>query len=261
MENAFTNDKDLKFLYDCPNDRLKLLVDVIIYDKDGKPRISETLSDNKIFRENYPGNIKAMLPEVINELQHFGGNSISNAVRGHGVSYREILEDVCKQQKVSYNKGISTELLEKFMLQKILLTAVDKMTEENIELLTGDVTMTKELLIQAIGFSQPDNPLVIKVLTAVIANVAGAPKVEALGVFAGIFGAGALINVLAVPIVGGLAGPIVGGLAAAIPAYRVTIPATIMIAYLRLIASKADEELEQILADKPNSPNQTVEKE
>ena len=251
MENAFTNDKDLKFLYDCPNDRLKLLVDVIIYDKDGKPRISETLSDNKIFRENYPGNIKAMLPEVINELQRFGGNSISNAVRGHGVSYREILEDVCYQQKVSYNKGISTELLEKFMLQKILLTAVDKMTEENIELLTGDVTMTKEQLIQTIGFSQPDNPLVIKVLTAVIANVTGAPKVETLGVFDDFFDA--LITVLN--------GPIVWGLAAASPAYRVTIPATIMIAYLRLIASKADEELEQILADKPNSPNQTVEKE
>lgn len=245
MENAFTNDKDLKFLYDCPNDRLKLLVDVIVYDKDGKPRISETLSNNKIFRENYPGNIKAMLPEVINELQRFGGNSISNAVRGHGVSYREILEDVCKHQKVNYNKGISTELLERFLLQKILLTAVDKMTEEDIEHLTDSEKMTKDLLIQNITSFHIADPLIIRMVTTAVIKIAGKQGFAMLGAWAAGFAGSRAFSILTGPI----------GLALATlwtiydiagPAYRVTMPATIMIAYFRMIASKTEEELKQI---------------
>ena len=36
MDSKFTNEKDLMFLYNCSNDNLKLLVDILAYDKDGE---------------------------------------------------------------------------------------------------------------------------------------------------------------------------------------------------------------------------------
>ena len=36
MDSKFTNDKDLMFLYNCSNDNLKRLVDILAYDKDGE---------------------------------------------------------------------------------------------------------------------------------------------------------------------------------------------------------------------------------
>lgn len=247
MVKHFTNDKDLKFLYDCPNDRLKSLVDVIIYDaKDGKLRYTEGLSHAKTFRENYPNNIKAMLPEVIDELQRFGGNTLRNIFRGHGVSYREILENVCKKQKVSFNKGISTELLERYLLQKILLTSVDKMTEEDVEHLSGSKTMTKEMLMNNIGVFHAGDPLIIKMVTTAVLNIASKQGFKMLGLWASRFAGSKVFSILT--------GPIGWSITAAWtaydiagPAYRVMIPVTIMIAYLRMISSKTDEELDQLL--------------
>ena len=99
--NKYTDDKDLMFLYNCSNDDLKLLVDILIYDKDGNKRFTELLSVNEEFKKAYPTNIKSVLPMVIDELQCFGGNSFLNILRGHGVSYREILIKVCGSGKKS----------------------------------------------------------------------------------------------------------------------------------------------------------------
>lgn len=247
MENSLTNDKDLQFLYNCSNDRLKSLVDAIIYDsKDGKLRYTEGLSTTKTFKENYPNNIKAMLPEVIDELQRFGGNTIRNIFRGHGVSYREILENVCKKQKVNFNKGLSTELLERYLLQTILLTSVDKMTEEDVEHLSDSKTMTKEMLMNNIGVFHVGDPLIIKMVTTAVLNIASKQGFKMLGLWVGRFAGSRVFGILT--------GPIGWSITAAWtaydiagPAYRVIIPATIMIAYLRMISSTTDEELDQLL--------------
>ena len=97
-------DVDLIFLNDCSNDRLKLLADAIVYDNDGKKRSTEELSKTFSYGQNYPNNLPALVPNMVDELQRFGGNTIINGLRGHGVYYREILEDVCKTLKVNYNK-------------------------------------------------------------------------------------------------------------------------------------------------------------
>ena len=140
--NNFTNDKDLMFLYNCSNDDLKLLVDILIYDKDGDKRWTELLSVNEEFKKAYPTNIKSVLPMVIDELQCFGGNSFLNIFRGHGVNYKEILIKVCKQYKVNFNKDSSAELLERYLLQKLLFITVENMTDEDVKHLgeVGDVS-------------------------------------------------------------------------------------------------------------------------
>lgn len=143
------SDKDLIFLNDCSNAQLKTLVDILVFDKDGKKRISESLSGTQAFCENYPNNLKALIPAIINEVQLYGGNSILNKLRGHGVCYREILEDVCDRLKVNYNKKLSTELLEAELLRKVAVTVVEKMTEEDIK--KFDSNLDKTRLMNAIS--------------------------------------------------------------------------------------------------------------
>lgn len=136
-------DKDLAFLKECSNEQIKLLADFIIYDTDGKKRITEEISNTKEFQLYYPNNMLALLPSIINELQLFGGNSIANSIRKHGVSYRTILEDVCNLLKVNYQKNIPTDLLEQYLLQKVLVMSVDKMSENDIHHISDKLTKKK----------------------------------------------------------------------------------------------------------------------
>lgn len=246
METQFSNDKDLMFLKDCSNEHLKLLVDLLIYDEKNKLRWTEELSQKKSFRENYPDSIKNMLPDIIDELQRFGGNTIRNYFRGHGVSYREILMKVCKSQKVNFNKAISAELLEQYLLQKILLTSVDKMTEEDVRHLSGNKKMTKDILMRNIGRLHFGDPLIIKMITSAIIQIAKKRGLEILGGVAARFAGSRAFAILTGPIGWGISA-IWTGYDLAGPAYRVMIPTTIYIAYLRIITSKTDEELDQIL--------------
>lgn len=90
-------DKDLDFLGHRSNEELQAIADILVYNKDGKVRKLETLTNRRSYRVNYPNNIVDVLPDIIDELQRCGGNKIRNLFRGHGVSYRELLVDVCKK--------------------------------------------------------------------------------------------------------------------------------------------------------------------
>ena len=41
FEKKFLKDKDLEFLEECSNEDLKVLADLLVYDKDNNPRYSE----------------------------------------------------------------------------------------------------------------------------------------------------------------------------------------------------------------------------
>lgn len=245
MNRKFTNDKDLMFLYNCSNENLKLLVDVLAYDKDGKARWTEELTKNEDFKNSYPNDIKAVLPLVINELQRFGGNTFFNVFRRHGVSYKEILIKVCKQYKVNFNKDAPAELLEKYLLQKILLMAADKMTDEDVKHL-GDVhTRTKDMLVKNISSFHIGDPLIIKMVTTLVIEVAKKNGLKVLGGFAARFAGGRVFAILTGPI-GWAATAAWTIFDFAGPAYRVMIPATIAVAYLRIISQKSEDELNNL---------------
>lgn len=99
-------DKNLEFLSNCSNENIKLLADFLVYGSDGKARLTEELSAKQSYRENYPNNMVAIVPDIVDELQRFGGNTIMNMLNGHGAPYRTILEDVCKKLKVPSIKVI-----------------------------------------------------------------------------------------------------------------------------------------------------------
>lgn len=235
-------DKDLEFLSDCSNDQLLVLTDYLVFDEKGNKRLTESLSKKKEFVRNYPDNLKEILPLVIDEFQHFGGNSLMNLIRNHGADYRTVLEDVCDREKVNYNKSNSTEQLETYLLQKVLITAVDKMTEEDLSHIYAKYN--KEQLRQAILDGNAMAPAFLGMATLLISQLS---KVAAVKVAAALGGL-ALGRFIAV------ANPVLAVLAAAWqvndflgPAYRVTVPFVLTVAYYRKIYRLTDEELKGIL--------------
>lgn len=228
-------DKDLAFLNDCSNEELKALIDILVFDKDGKKRYAESLSNTKMFCENYPNNIKVLVPHIIQEIQLFGGNTLINVIRRHGVSYREILEDVCDKLKVNYNKKLPTNLLEYELLKKVAVTTIEKMSDEDIKKFDANLDKTR-----LIDFIMENNGAAITGIISII--VAQITKAGAKDAGLMLFG-----KVLA-PRVLSFAVPVLNVLAAvwtvfdlASQAYRVTVPFTITVAFIRRMNDSEDE--------------------
>ena len=108
---AYTYDADLEFLGECTDEQLRNLAEVLIYDKDGEKRFTESITTSdeyKTYGERYSRYWKL----IAEELQKFGGNTIANTFRlGRGVKYDEILNDVLDNLKISYSK--SSHIIEK----------------------------------------------------------------------------------------------------------------------------------------------------
>lgn len=234
-------DIDLQVLEDCTTEQLKSLVDILVFDKDGKTRFSESLSSTKAFKECYPDNLKLMVPAIINEFQLFGGNTIANIVRGHGVPYREILEDVCNRLKVNYNKKLSTELLETELLRKVAVTVVEKMSEEDIK--AFDAKLDKTRLMNAVLNDAGGSVLAISAL--VISQFSKQVGTQVLKVFGQVLAA--RITAFAVPVLNAFA-ILLSVYDIASPAYRVTVPFTLTVAFIRKQMRTSSEDLRDIFA-------------
>lgn len=235
MAIKYREDPDLNFLMSCENDDLNTLATYLIKDKDGKSRFSEELSNDPTYKY-CNGNYQKAWQQIAGELQLFGGDTLANTIRGHGVLYKDILCDVCDKLKVNYNRKQETSQIESYLLQKIISDSWEKMEESE----------RKELL-NSIGV---DGNLVG---AAALGGVIGAIK---LGGFAAYKTSALIANAIAKLVIGKglkfaanaalmrgiavLAGPIgiaIGALMA-LPsitgvAYRVTIPCVIHIAYMR----------------------------
>ena len=232
-------DSDLKFLFDCSNDQIKLLCDTLTHDlKDGKPRYTETLSNSPAYIAYYPHEMSKIVPAIINEYSLFGGNTIVNMFRGSGVSYKEILCDVCKYFKIKCNKADSVELMELALLQIVAKEMVDNIKKQsNSDDSTTELINNLEKFCKGELSDYKSFPSMIScILLSFAPRLTGKYLVRAVG--------GKVI--WSIPL-----GPIawisyawmISDIAA--PAFRVTIPATIIIACLRCIYNnKAMEEFD-----------------
>ena len=143
-------DLDLEFLKDVPNEGLKKLVDILVYDpKDGKKRHSESISDSKLYANSYPNNLDKMVNEIIHELQLFGGETLTNKLRGHGVRYREILTDICDKLDVKYRKQDSTPAIEFEFLRRVLFDSIANYSEEYIDGALEDLDVKMSVVLNS----------------------------------------------------------------------------------------------------------------
>ncbi len=252
---AYRYDSDLEFLKQLSSNDLKDLFDVLVYDEDGTLRMNEELTNSTEYKRC--GHDYAKYPRrIAEELQHYGGNSFASFIKGEGVLYKEILCDVCDKLKVNYNKKTETTLIEQNMLSKLLKDSLEKMSEREIKELCHELGMTninkvigenKQVLIApvltlfqtggshsyALAISVAD-AMVKKTLGHGLSSVVGKVVLKkTLGVLAGPIGwviTGALVSI-------NLAGP----------AYRVTVPACVVVATLRkkLKAEQAEREADE----------------
>jgi len=244
MAIRYRKDPHLEFLKTLENDELEVLVDILIKDPEDKQlRISEELTLEERYKKHSP-NHKKYWDLIAGEYQLFGGNTFANILRGKGVLYEEILEDVVSELKIECNEN-SVDEMEKALLEKILENSIKEMTEEqrkelveSLDLKTTD--FTKQGVIVALQFAIRQGGFISYQIAVIVANAiaktligrglslaANAALTKYLSIFAGPVG-WAISGLWSIYDIAG-------------PAYRVTIPATIYIAALR--QSKLKEKL------------------
>lgn len=239
-------EEDLLFLEQCSNEQLKHLADILVFDRDGKKRLTEALSNTQVYVNNYPNNVKAFLSEIIKEYRKFGSNAVLNLFL-EPKSYIDILGDVCKQLKVPFHKGMPVELVEHQMLQTLMYMAINEMSAEDIKELV-DEKISKAELLKSKDLFIVGGPLFLKVITVLVMQLASKAVLAGVGMYAARFAASRWFAVLTGPI-----GIIITGLWSgydlAGPAYRVTIPFTISVAYYRVLLDKDKKEVDSIFEE------------
>lgn len=231
----YLNDDDLNFLSRCENDELEPLVKLLTEDSNNSLRNTQELTKQPEYLRHFPSH-NSYWYLIAAELQYFGGNSIMNTTRGHGVLYDEILIDVCKAMKLS---GNTLEEREQALLEKVLSDIVSKLSpEETFELLKG-LDLPTDNINSQVAFA------------AIIAAIRGGgfysyqlALIIANSIARAIIGKGLTFatNATIARTIAMLSGPIGIALTAAWtiidiagPAYRVTVPATIYVSLLRKI--------------------------
>lgn len=246
---AYREDSDLRFLGELKSEDLNDLVTCLTHDKDGQVRLTEELTMSDAYKRHYPDH-RQYWQAVAAEVQCFGANTLATMFRGgKGVPYREVLCDVCDKMKVNYNAEASVERIENNLLMKILTDAIEHMGDaERRELVAsmgvahqGSVTPQVltgifQAIFRAGGFKSFQ-------LTAIVVNAI----LKALIGRGLAFGGGAVVMRTAAILTGPIGWAATGLWTAvdiASPAYRVTIPAVIQIAFLRqkhLYAQQAED--------------------
>ena len=246
LKNNKEMDKDLLFLRNADNCDLKVLVDYLTKTKDGENRFTEELTMTENYKKYYPDQLQLMAEDIAEELQLYGGNTFMNILRGHGVEYRELLIDVCKRLKVNFNKESSIEMIEYNLLQKILLDSLENMTIEELKKILDEMNIPtqgygKQAFVAALQMAIKRGGFSAYKIAVIVANAvsraligrgltiaANAAITRWLSVFAGPIGWTVTAIWTAIDIAG--------------PAYRVTIPSVVQIAYMRIkmISKTAD---------------------
>ena len=231
-------DKDLVFLASCQNDDLRTLCDILTYNNKGEIRLSEQLTDTDTYLNYYPDKMHMMASEIADELRKFGSNTVKTFCRkGEADSYETIVRRVCKRMGVKVNDSDSTRIMEMELLTTICEQTTSKLSDEELRNLADKAgiphkSLNHQMLVTAILFAIRRNTYL---LTEMIYYVTSRIASMLLGRWIGMMGMSTVGRYL-----GMAAGPIGWTLLAgwtisdiASPAYRVMIPAVIMVASMR----------------------------
>ena len=231
-------DRDLLFLQQAKNEDLKTLVDIMTHDTDGEIRIAEQLTNTDAYIYCYPYRLDMMWQEIAGELQRFGGNTLANLCRNEGIRYREILQDVCRKLEVYFCGYESTEEIERHLLEKVCMDSVANMSEEELRKMIQELNIPmknphKYIIVAALQMAIRRGGILF---TRIAAYTTRLISRMLIGRSALMIGSNLLNKVL-----GTLAGPLGWVITAgwtvydlASPAYRVTIPGVIQVAYMRM---------------------------
>lgn len=231
-------DKDLAFLATCSNEDLRTLCDILTYDSTGEIRLSEQLTDSDAYINCYPERMNLMATEIGEELRRFGSNTVKTFYRkGEADSYETIVRRVCKRMNVRVGAGDDTITMERDLLVTLCEQNTGRLSDEELRTLADKAgiphkQLNRQLLITALLFAIRRNTYLltemIYYVTSRIANMLFGRWLTMMGMST----VGRYLSVAAGPIGWTLlAGWAISDIAS--PAYRVIIPAVIMVASMR----------------------------
>lgn len=224
-------DVNLKFMEKVSTEELEIFVDVMIK----KGGITERLTKSKEYNA-YQKEYKLYLGTIMDEYQKFGTNTVVNMF-GKPKSYKEILCDVSKKMNVKFDEDFSTSTIETLLLERILLDIWEAASPEE------KVALKKEMKEKYGNIPRDDVPILLEVFRTdgvgaykIILMIEDALAIKTLG--RGVKSAAKFALVR-------LFGSLLGGPISLVlntyfaitdiagPAYRVTIPCTVLIAAMR----------------------------
>ncbi|AID88096.1 TPA: YaaW family protein [Raoultella planticola] len=217
----------VQLLLNADKDDIDLLIDYVT--NTGKfgfsmsDSVKAVLQDAK--RQDEPDDETLRL--LVRELQHFGGNTFVNLFRRNGVSYSEIVDDVTSHLKMKVPATASVEEKEALIIDCVFTSSWKKMSDDERSQILRDMGIN--------GSASMDIPVWQR--AALVANsLAQTTAGKVLPLIAGL-GIGRVLGVLTGPV--GLA---ITGLYTAYdisnPAFRVTLPCVVQIAWIRLKNSR-----------------------
>lgn len=175
---------------------------------------------------------------IVSELQRFGGNSLLNMLRGgKGVSYREIVRDVADHLNVDCPKEQDIAGIESAILMQVVAKSLEKMSDDEKQSFFAQFGMVYDGTIAGVALAALARLVagggIASYHLALVAANAVARSLAGRGVTLG-------ANAAFARGIGAFAGPIGWALTAiwsaydlASPAYRVTVPCVVQIAYMR----------------------------
>lgn len=221
-------DKDLEFMKEVSNEQVAIFVETMLK----KGGLTETLTVSDEYKK-YGKKYSKYIERITEEFLDFGSNTL-----WFRKTYKEVLIDVADKLKINFNKDQSIEKIETKILEKVLVEAWEEMSEadkrELIELakdkygksyLKAEGSLALITAFRAGGFTSYKITLIIvnavakAVLGRGLSFAANAGLTRAISIFAGPIGMTVAALWTAVDF---------GG-----PAYRVTVPCTIIIAAFR----------------------------
>lgn len=115
-------DKDLEILKQFSQEELEVIL---------TPMLEKFSVDKDISKiDKCEQDLTKYTEKIAKELCLFGGNTVMNFLRGEGVSYKELVYDVCKDMKVDVDSNDSLEKMEEELLTKTLEKSWDEMEAE-----------------------------------------------------------------------------------------------------------------------------------
>jgi uncharacterized protein YaaW (UPF0174 family) len=218
-------------------DDLAVLVDYLTDKGEGRVSLKDEVCHYLVRCKNQKKYDDAALFAISQEICAFGGNTLINLFRGGGVSYLEVVQDVADHLGVSFNKSTDVPSIEDGIMRKLLTDAFEKMGEEERRAVLTELNVSS---LSALG----------PTATAVAlggAKLAGFATykialIVANAVAKAILGKGLSLatNAALTRAVGVMLGPVgwvITGLWTiadfASPAYRVTVPCVVQVAYIR----------------------------
>ncbi|EFH7123338.1 hypothetical protein GMH36_18025 [Escherichia coli] len=218
--NADKNDIDLLINYITPDGKFNF---------SQSDRVKKALRDGK----NSEAIDEETLRLLIRELQHFGGNTVINLFRRNGVSYSEIVDDVASHLKIKVAKNAPVKEKESLIIDAVFASSWNKMSDDDRRQLLRDMGINTSISLDKL--SRMELPLLQRA-AMVASGLAQIATGKALPLIAGL-GIGRVLGVLTGPV--GLA---LTGLYTAYdisnPAFRITLPCVVQIAWIRLKNSR-----------------------